>query len=254
MWSVERKRSVVIEVSDSNGMRTTGATVTIEQVSKDFPFGSAIKWFADRFNIAVMENELKWIYTEPIKGQVNYTIPDLMLDFLRAKGIVARGHTVLHEDNRGNPKWVRELNGSRLQSAVDSRINSLMTKYRGKFIHWDVNNEELHYDFFKSRLGENATLQFFKMVHEADPLAMLFENEFNVVESCTDSKSTVDKLITRITELKLGGATMLGIGLQSHFAQHPKPNQIMFQRLHRNHFFEIETCIIEPKPFQIGPD
>ncbi|KAK4478142.1 hypothetical protein RD792_017421 [Penstemon davidsonii] len=224
----ERKRYVVIEVSDSNGMRTTGATITIEQVSKDFPFGSAIaytiignipyqKWFADRFNIAVMENELKWIYTEPIKGQVNYTIPDLMLDFLRAKGIVSRGHTVLHEDKRGNPKWVWELTGSRLQSAVDSRINSLMTKYRGKFIHWDVNNEELHYDFLKLGLGENATLQFFKMVHEADPLAMLFENEFNVVESCTDSKSTVDKLIARMTELKLGGATMLGMGLQSHF-------------------------------------
>ena len=38
----ERKRAVTIHVSDSHGDRLQGASITIEQISKDFPFGSAI--------------------------------------------------------------------------------------------------------------------------------------------------------------------------------------------------------------------
>jgi 16S rRNA A1518/A1519 N6-dimethyltransferase RsmA/KsgA/DIM1 with predicted DNA glycosylase/AP lyase activity len=37
-----RKRAVKIHVSDSHGDRLQGAYITIEQISKDFPFGSAI--------------------------------------------------------------------------------------------------------------------------------------------------------------------------------------------------------------------
>ena len=41
-------------------------------------------WFAKRFNAAVFENELKWYATEPDQGQVNYTIADNMLEYIRA--------------------------------------------------------------------------------------------------------------------------------------------------------------------------
>ncbi|KAL9370697.1 hypothetical protein Peur_035837 [Populus x canadensis] len=69
-----RKRAVKIHVSDSHGDRLQGANITIEQISKDFPCGSAIastilgnlpyqNWFVERFNAAVFENELKWCAT-----------------------------------------------------------------------------------------------------------------------------------------------------------------------------------------------
>lgn len=38
----ERKRAVTIHVSDKQGARLQGAVIRVEQVSKDFPFGSAI--------------------------------------------------------------------------------------------------------------------------------------------------------------------------------------------------------------------
>jgi len=38
----ERKRFVTIHVSNTHGERLQGATITIQQISKDFPFGSAI--------------------------------------------------------------------------------------------------------------------------------------------------------------------------------------------------------------------
>ncbi|CAI9099652.1 OLC1v1036506C1 [Oldenlandia corymbosa var. corymbosa] len=65
-----RKREVIIHVSNKNGLKLKGADVTVRQKSRDFPFGSAIsasiignlpyqKWFTERFNAAVFENELK---------------------------------------------------------------------------------------------------------------------------------------------------------------------------------------------------
>ncbi|PWA97401.1 glycosyl hydrolase family 10 protein [Artemisia annua] len=226
--NTERKRAVTIHVSDKQGARLQGATVRVEQVSKDFPFGSAInnniignlpyqRWFVERFNAAVFENELKWAATEPKQGVFNYTLADKMLDFVRANQIVARGHNIFWEDPKFIPSWVLNLTSSELELAVKQRITSLMTKYKDEFVHWDVSNEFLHFNFYEEKLGENATYEFFEAAHEADPLATLFMNDFNVVESCKDVKSTVDTYISKMRELRRFGVWMDGIGLESHF-------------------------------------
>ncbi|XP_068646486.1 endo-1,4-beta-xylanase 5-like [Aristolochia californica] len=229
---IKRKRWVTIHVSDAQGQRLPGASVTVKQISKDFPFGSAIaqtiignlpyqKWFTERFNAAVFENELKWYVTERKPGQLNYTLADEMLSFVRANQILARGHNIFWEDPRYTPSWVVNLTSSELRAAVKSRIQSLMSRYSGDFVHWDVSNEMLHWDFYEERLGPNATLQFFVTAQEADPHATLFMNDFNVVETCGDVNSTVDSYVSRLIELKQGGARLEGIGLEGHFS---KPN------------------------------
>ncbi|XP_024017410.1 uncharacterized protein LOC21407703 [Morus notabilis] len=226
--NTKRKRAVTVHVSNVQGERLQGAAVSIEQLSKDFPFGSAIaktilgnlpyqNWFVERFNAAVFENELKWYATEPKQGKVNYTIADKMLEFVRANKIIARGHNIFWEDPKYTPSWVRNLTSSDLQSAVNSRIQGLMNKYKDEFIHWDVSNEMLHFDFYEQKLGPNATLHFFETAHQSDPLATLFMNEFNVVETCNDMNSTVDAYISRLKELRSGGVFMDGIGLEGHF-------------------------------------
>ena len=43
-----------------------------------------------------------------------------------------------------------------------------------------------HFDFYKQRLGPNAILYFYEIAHMLDPLATLFMNEFNVVETVRD--------------------------------------------------------------------
>ncbi|XP_059654005.1 endo-1,4-beta-xylanase 5-like isoform X2 [Cornus florida] len=230
----ERKRAVTIHVSDDHGHRLKGAAIRAEQVSKDFSFGSAItntiignkpyqNWFVKRFNAAVFENELKWFITEPKPGQIDYTLADQMLEFVRANQIMARGHTIFWEDPKFMPAWVRNLTGSELQTAVNSRIQSLMSKYSEEFIHWDISNENLHWDFYEQRLGHNATLHFFETVHQSDPLATLFMNDFNVVENCADINSTVDTYISRMRELKRGGVSMGGIGIEGHFGVPNRP-------------------------------
>ena len=141
-----------------------------------------------------------------------------MLEFVRAHQILARGHNIFWEDPKYTPSWVKDLTSTDLKSAVISRIQSLMSKYRGEFVHWDVSNEMLHFDFYEEKLGPNATIEFFETAHKSDPLATLFMNEFNVVETCSDENSTVDFYVKRVRELKSGGVvSMDGIGLEGHF-------------------------------------
>ncbi|ESQ53108.1 hypothetical protein EUTSA_v10024805mg [Eutrema salsugineum] len=226
-----RKRAVTIHVAGENGESVQGAAVRVEQISKDFPIGSAIsktilrnipyqEWFVKRFDATVFENELKWYATEPDRGRLNYTLADEMMNFVRAKRIIARGHNIFWEDPKYTPDWVRNLTGEDLRSAVSGRIRSLMTRYRGEFVHWDVSNEMLHFDFYESRLGENASYGFFEAAREIDSLATLFLNDFNVVETCIDERSTVDEYIARVRELQRygdGGVRMDGVGLEGHF-------------------------------------
>ncbi|GMN27281.1 hypothetical protein TIFTF001_049362 [Ficus carica] len=75
----------------------------------------------------------------------------------------------------------------------------------------------LHFDFYEKKLGPNATLHFFETAHRSDPLATLFMNEFNVVETCSDVNSTVDAYISSLRELRSGGVSLDGIGLEGHF-------------------------------------
>ncbi|KAL3613961.1 hypothetical protein CASFOL_042035 [Castilleja foliolosa] len=225
--NTERKRDTTLHVLDVDGNRLHGAKVVVNQVSRDFPFGTAIsalilenkqyqKWFLERFNTAVFENELKWKWTEPEQGKVNYTIPDRMLQLLRTKQISVRGHNVLWQSQTHVPSWAKNLTTSKLKSAVRSRIHSVMKRYKNEFVHWDVNNEMLPYDFYDQRLGPNASIEIFKKAQGLDPRARLFMNEFNVLENC-DGQCAVDRYVERLRELMDNGVENLGIGLQSHF-------------------------------------
>ncbi|KAM3233826.1 hypothetical protein P3L10_019185 [Capsicum annuum] len=82
-----RKRAVTIHTANNQGVRHEGASLTIEQVSKDFLLGSSIAytfigkapyqdWFLERFNAAVFEDEIQWHTTEPKRGQLKYTLAD----------------------------------------------------------------------------------------------------------------------------------------------------------------------------------
>ncbi|PHT41889.1 hypothetical protein CQW23_20743 [Capsicum baccatum] len=224
----ERKCTATIHISNVQGERMPRASIIVKQVSRDFPLGSAIskailgnptyqKWFKERFNTAAFEDELKWYSTEPQQGKVNYTVPDQMLEFTRANQIITRGHNIFWEDPKYNPWWVRNLTGPDLKSAVNNRIKSLLNKYKNEFIHWDVSNEMLHYDFYEQRLGTNTSLEFFQTAQQLDPLAKLFMNDYNVVETCNDMTSTVDSYISKLRDLEQGGIFMDGIGLEGHF-------------------------------------
>ena len=223
-----RQRDAQIRVLDEQGRPLAGIAVEVRQTSRAFPFGAALsptvlrdpsyqEFFLAHFNWAVFENDMKWYSNEGHRGQEDYSRADAMLAWCNEHHIPVRGHCIFWEPEKWQPRWLRELNGDELRSASEQRIESITAHYRGKVVHWDVNNEMLHGTFFKDRLGEGIHAWMFKRAHEIDPMARLFVNEFNILSVDKDFKETqVDEYVTQIRQLIEDGAPIHGVGIQGH--------------------------------------
>ncbi|CAK8568408.1 unnamed protein product [Lathyrus sativus] len=219
-----RKRDVTLKFS---GVDTCEyAFVKVKQIENDFPIGSCITrtnidnedfvdFFVQHFNWAVFGNELKWFWTEPQKGNFNYKDADDMLDLCQKYKIDIRGHCIFWEVDSNVQQWVKSLNKNDLLTAVQNRLNGLLTRYKGKFKHYDVNNEMLHGSFYQDRLGKDIRENMFKTAHQVDPSANLFVNDYHVEDGC-DTNSSPEKYMQQILDLQDQGAPVGGIGIQGH--------------------------------------
>ena len=223
-----RQRDAQIRVLDNQGEPVAGVSVEVKQTQKAFAFGAALsptilrdptyqKFFLAHFNWAVFENDMKWYSNEGRRGREDYSRADAMLSWCHEHEIPVRGHCIFWEPEKWQPRWLRGLEGEELRVAVEQRIDSIATRYRGKIVHWDVNNEMLHGTFFQDRLGEGIHAWMFKQAHEIDPQAKLFVNEFNILSVDKDFEETqVDEYVAQIEKLIDAGAPIHGVGIQGH--------------------------------------
>ncbi|CAL9071899.1 unnamed protein product, partial [Musa textilis] len=224
-----RKKTVAIRAVDANGHALPGASVSIQQKRSGFPLGCAIastilenkayqSWFTSRFTVTTFENELKWPSNEPEEGKVQYADADAMLAFAKQHGIAVRGHNVVMDIPEAVQSWVQSLPTRQLREAVNRRFNSVMPRYRGQVISWDVVNENLHYSYYEDKLGENASSIFYQQAHRLDPNALIFLNDFNTLEASVDEKATPEKYLQRLQQIRsFGNLPRMAIGLESHF-------------------------------------
>ncbi|XVE93511.1 hypothetical protein REPUB_Repub01dG0199100 [Reevesia pubescens] len=227
-----RKRKVTFQVTYANKTAADGAVISIEQTMSGFPFGCGMNhniltstgyqdWFASRFKVTSFSNEMKWYSTETRQGEENYTISDAMVKFAKQNGISIRGHNILWDNPEMQPKWVKDLPPEDLQKAATQRLNSVVSKYAGQLIGWDVVNENLHFSFFEDKLGENASSAFYSMAYNIDPNTTLFMNEYNTIEYSKDQAATASKYKKKLEEiLSFPGNVGLkaAIGLEGHFS------------------------------------
>ncbi|CAL9072781.1 unnamed protein product [Musa textilis] len=225
-----RKRDVILKFSGSENEGLVGASLKIKQIDNCFAFGACINrsnieneefvdFFLKNFNWAVFGNELKWYHTQSQQGKFNYKDADELLEFCHKHGKQTRGHCIFWEVEDAIQPWVRSLDSGDLMIAVQNRIRGLLSRYKGKFRHYDVNNEMLHGSFYQDRLGKDIRAYMFREAHQLDPSAILFVNDYNVEDGC-DSKSTPEKYIQQILDLQDRGAPIGGIGIQGHIS-HP---------------------------------
>ncbi|KAL3691913.1 hypothetical protein R1sor_005564 [Riccia sorocarpa] len=222
-----RKRNVVVKLQDSRGVPLApGTKVSVRQSRSSFPIGSAInqysfenkayrKFFLETFNWAVFENELKWGWTEPNQGQLRYGDADELLEFCERNNIPRRGHCILWETEDTIQDWLKPLSPTALEEAVHNRVKGLLSRYRGKFRHYDVNNEMLHGSYYKDRLGPQFLPYVFQLAHKYDPEAVLFVNDYHV-EDGSDCRSSPEAYLEHILDLTQNGAPVGGIGIQGH--------------------------------------
>ncbi|TKV97611.1 hypothetical protein SEVIR_9G505900v4 [Setaria viridis] len=227
-----RKKTVRLQATDSAGKPLAGAAVSLDAVRTSFPLGAAMSshiltnsayqaWFASRFAVATFENEMKWYSTEPAPGREDYTVPDAMMAFAKSNGIAVRGHNVFWDQPSQQPRWVQSLPYPQLLAAASRRIRSVVSRYAGQVIGWDVVNENLHFSFYEGRFGWDASTAFYAAARLLDTgNALMFMNEFNTLEQPGDMAALPDRYLQRLRQIVAAypenGAGM-AIGLEGHF-------------------------------------
>ncbi|XP_037493703.1 endo-1,4-beta-xylanase 1 isoform X2 [Jatropha curcas] len=221
-----RKRDIILQFSGSDTSNIVGNLVKVVQTQNSFPLGSCItrtsldnegfvKFFIKNFNWAVFENEMKWSWTEPQEGKFNYKEADELVEWCKSHNVKIRGHCIFWDMEYAIQPWVRSLNGNDLMTAVQNRLTDLLSRYKGKFSHFDVNNEMLHGSFYQDRLDKDIRVNMFKTAQQLDPSATLFVNDYHI-EDGSDIRSSPEKYIQQILDLQGQGAPVGGVGIQGH--------------------------------------
>jgi GH35 family endo-1,4-beta-xylanase len=203
--------------------------VRVEQIRHEFSFGAALanqafngrlnaedaakykQVFLENFNSAVTENALKWHDMEPQPGQVNYTVVDATLAWTAEHQLPLRGHNIFWGiPNRVQP-WLKEMDDDTLRATLKARALDVGRRYRGRFAEYDLNNEMLHANYYEERLGPDITRQVAEWVHEADPDAVLYLNDYDILTG-----RRLDDYLAHIRRFLDQGVAFAGIGVQGH--------------------------------------
>ncbi|GAQ84800.1 glycosyl hydrolase [Klebsormidium nitens] len=221
-----RRQDVELVLSDESGSPLAGARIEVNQVKRSFPFGCVSgprnvqnkvweAYFLKTFNWTVFENEMKWYHTEGQRGQLNYRDADALMAWADKHALKVRGHCIFWEVEKGGiPGWLCHVPPAEIAPLVEKRLE-IVERYKGRLAHWDVNNEMLHGDFFRSRCGEQIIPHMFHRAHQVDPGCKLFVNDFNVL--CGgDTNSGPYRLRAQVQKLLSQGVPVHGIGCQAH--------------------------------------
>ncbi|WP_231730818.1 endo-1,4-beta-xylanase [Bacillus sp. AM 13(2015)] len=141
-----------------------------------------------------------------------------MLNFADRHQLPVRGHALFWEVEDANPSWLRSLPNHEVYEAMKNRLEHAGNHFKGKFRHWDVNNEMMHGSFFKDRFGKNIWKWMYEETKKIDPQALLFVNDYNVI-----SYGEHHAYKAHINELRQLGAPIEAIGVQGHFEERVDP-------------------------------
>ncbi|MFT7247286.1 MAG: endo-1,4-beta-xylanase [Arcticibacterium sp.] len=206
-----------------------GSKISVEQLSHEFWFGGAISnglagdyWsdedkaqykakFLENFNSAVTENAVKWGNMEREQGKVNYTTVDGILEWTDDNQIRIRGHNIYWGIEKFVQPWLKEMDNAELEKTLKHRAYDLASKYKGRFVEYDLNNEMIHGNFYEDRLGEGLTKKMADWFLEKDPNANLWVNDYDILTG-----NRLDDYMSHIRNLLDQGVPIAGIGVQGH--------------------------------------
>ena len=210
-----------------------GADIKIQQVRHEFKFGTCLatgmvenqkrsfspedrkmylKVLAENFNYAVHGNDLKWWDCEREPGKVDYSMADSMWEICNKMNIPMRGHCIFWEKEEFIQPWVKSLNNDELRAAIKRRAISVTEHFKGRIEEFDLNNEMIHGDFYRRRLGYGIINEMALMAKAGNPNARLTVNDYGIL----DIGYNIDAYKLQIKNLLATGVPIEGIGCQAH--------------------------------------
>ncbi len=226
-----RKAPLHVTVRDKKGRPVPDAKVSVEMKRHAFGFGSAVdarmllepgengekyrEIVSRHFNKVVFENDLKWESWERDKET-----PRKAERWLAERSIALRGHCLLWPGKTNLPKSAASLfdEPGSLWAKIISHITEEVGAMKGACVDWDVLNEPFTNTDVQRLLGEEIFVAAFHAAHTADPKALLYINDYSILESGGKDASHQDHFEKTIRHLLSEGAPLQGIGIQGHFS------------------------------------
>ena len=208
--------------------------VKVRQLRHEFLFGTAItdelaekdknamsgenrkmflKILGENFNYAVHENALKWYDCEIEQNVVDYYLADRIWELCNELHIPMRGHCIFWDKDEYIMPWLKKLNNDELRAAVVRRAIDVTGHFKGRIHEFDLNNEMVHNDFFRRRLGYGIINEMAWLAKVGNPDAVLFVNEYGIL---CDGGFNLGSYITQIENFLASGVPIGGIGCQGH--------------------------------------
>ncbi|XP_050395072.1 uncharacterized protein LOC126812937 isoform X1 [Patella vulgata] len=234
-----RKDDIHIRVQEEFG--SSNLTVELQQLKSEFAFGSAVNaeyivnpnykgyqdFFYDTFEWGVLENKLKWKQMEWSHGHVNHDLASNAINAMVAKGTKIRAHNIFWGIEKNIPKWQSSIPDDQIKGTLVDRLNDIVPFTKGKVEHWDVNNENIHGNYYEEKTGYvNLTMWMFRETHKLDPKVKLFLNDFAVVNERYSGEAYYNQgMLFKTTP----DVPIYGLGVQSHLKTHVDPEVLKFR-------------------------
>lgn len=188
----------------------------------------------DEFNSVTAP--LYWSSTEPRRGELNFTIPDFVLELAEKNDLRVRGHPLVW-GRLTVPEYVQNAaSAEELRAFMREHIEAVVGRYKGRIAQYDVVNEPITFfgadgvggdgleDYiFLQLLGPDYIRDALEIAHAADPDAQLFLNDLLVMKPSAKQ----DHFYELARGLVESGAPLHGVGFQAHitppFAQNYAP-------------------------------
>lgn len=192
---------------------------------------------AREFNLLTPENAMKFEVVHPEPERYDFQAADAVMAFAEAHNMQVRGHTLVWDSQL--PEWVLQgdYTPEQWQDILRDHIYTVVGRYRGRILAWDVVNEALNDDgtlqdsFWRRKIGREYIALAFQWARAADPEALLFYND-NGGEGLNAKSQAVYALVQGLLE---AGVPLDGVGLQMHTALGSAPTRqdllANFQRL-----------------------
>ena len=198
---------------------------------REFYFGAAVamdpfynepiykQTLRSEFNMIVAENAFKFDAVHPSRNTYNFANTDALVNFAQANNMKIRGHTLVWYNQI--PTWLTSGNFTRDEviQIMREHIQTLVGRYRGQIIAWDVVNEAIddagNYrtdSFWYQKIGPEYIKMAFEFARQADPNAKLYYNDYSIER--LNNKS--NKVYEVLRDLKNQGTPIDGIGWQMH--------------------------------------
>src|SRR5262249_1028520 len=202
--------------ADAKGLRI-GAAVNMSPFRNESIYTQTL---GREFNMLVAENAFKFDALHPAQNTYNFTDADALVAFAEANNMAVRGHTLVWHSQI--PGWLTGGNFTRDQviAIMRDHIMTVMGRYRGRILAWDVvneavsdNNGQLRTDsFWYQRIGPEYIAMAFQFAREADPGAVLYYNDYSIEGSGAQS----DAVFNLVSGLVNQGVPIGGVGWQTH--------------------------------------